>query len=182
MGLRGAGLLQDYHVAYDIIQFPATIPQTKLDGECNFWGLGMRGGVDIGWHFTENWGLYGQLTGALIYGHFDVVENTLGILPPPSVSNPETPFGLPGKTHEQFWRLRTTLQTGLGFTWETLCNQDRCRVALSLGYEFNEWFNQNQFINSYILPISGQLFSYSETHQGGDLAFQGIVFNIRADF
>ena len=145
MGLLNANINQEYHVNYDLLpNISVNVPQSKMRAKCNYWGLGVGGGTDVLWHFTPHFGIYGEFSAGILYGKFDVHRNGTSVIP--TDTNVGNPFSFHFK--KEMWRTRATMQTALGLEWETVFNRDRNRIAISLGYEFNAWFQQNQFMTS----------------------------------
>lgn len=171
-GLINANINQESHISYDLIPdlFP-NFPESKVHAKCNYWGLGVGGGADILWHFTPHFGIYGEFSLGLLYGKFNVRSNA-------ETAHRDT--GVPFSIHfkKEMWRTRATMQTALGLEWETIFNRDRNRIAISLGYEFNEWFRQNQFVvgdhntvGTTLIIKNAPLVAYYFAN--ADLAFKG---------
>ncbi|HEY5259141.1 MAG TPA: Lpg1974 family pore-forming outer membrane protein, partial [Rhabdochlamydiaceae bacterium] len=74
MGLLNANIKQNYHAYYtpDFSGLGISIPVSTMHAKCNYWGLGVRGGADLFWHFTKNFGLYGEFSAGLVYGKYNV--------------------------------------------------------------------------------------------------------------
>ncbi|HEY5259139.1 MAG TPA: Lpg1974 family pore-forming outer membrane protein [Rhabdochlamydiaceae bacterium] len=174
MGLLNANIDQKYHATYTLDPNDpifSTVPEAKMEAKCNYWGLGVRGGVDLVWHFSDHWGIYGELSAGLVYGRFNIDRNGNSSYPitdtTGQVSDPYT-----FEFKEKMWRARATIQTALGLEWETIFNRNRNRIAISAGYEFNEWFRQNQFAQSIHVP-GGDVSIVSYNFSNADLAFKG---------
>ena len=174
MGLLNANIDQKYHATYTLdpnAPIFSSVPEAKMEAKCNYWGLGVRGGADLVWHFSDHWGIYGELSAGLVYGKFNIDRNgnssytTTGAAAPVS-----TPYTFQFK--KKMWRARATIQTALGLEWETIFNRDRNRIAISAGYEFNEWFRQNQFPHSIHIP-GGDVSLVSYDFSNADLGFKG---------
>lgn len=174
VGLRGALIRQHYNAHYkgvfaDIT--PSTIP-TRFDAKNNFGGAGVRAGAQLSWHFTRDWSVIGSLAGSLLWGHFDVDEELKGIVDAaPSHQDID----------QDLSRVAPNLEASLGFQWETFFSKDRYRVAISLAYEFTEWFSQNQMTRSELIDGNGQSATHFDRIQG-DLGLQGGTLEVRFDF
>lgn len=181
MGLLNANINQKYHATYTLepnLPTFSTIPEAKMEAKCNYWGLGVRGGTDLLWHFSEHFGIYAELSAGLVYGRFNVdrdgnSESFTSSAPVPLLAAAaDTPQPFTYAFKKKIWRARATIQTALGLEWETIFNRDRNRIAISLGYEFNEWFRQNQFVHS--THVSGGALSVVHYNfSNADLAFKG---------
>lgn len=223
IGLRGAFIHQHVNAKYDSIlnitvgqlggvnatpaQFNSFSPTSKFKGENNYDGGGLRGGLDVNWNFARSFAVYGKMSGSLLYGRFEVEESfkSSGTI----VTNvPDDPLGAFALTnaydlslHDNFHRVRSTFQLALGMTWHTDFNNDKQHLFISLGYEFNKWFDQNE-LRELILPRSPNVLTSAQNildftaqrvissfsnettanRRQGDLALQGLTFGVRFDF
>ncbi len=181
LGLRGAIIDQAYNASYN----PAIGSITStLSMKNDFMGIGVRAGSDMMWHFCQNFGIYGQISGALLYGRFKVYEKFKGAFPTPSL---EGSYGVTTKLNEDFSRTRANIQAAIGFTWEEVIALGDYKLAISLGYEMSEWFDQNQMMQKMeqLFPNgSGNttLPAAFLKHQDGDLGFQGGSLKFMIDF
>jgi hypothetical protein len=181
LGLRGATIHQHYKAEYDSFFNGKT---STFKAKNKFDGIGIRAGTDLLWHFTKNWSLCGQLSGALLYGRFDVNQKVDGFLP----SDEPDPFKeiLSGMKSRDFWQPATTVQAAIGFSWEKAFKEKKQHLTLSLMYEINEWFKQNQFfvMQNTIAGNKGgdQVPILKGTSTDGDLGFQGVTLRAQFDF
>lgn len=181
LGVRGAWIKQKYHTKYDLApdQVLPNINQSKFKAHQHYWGVGARAGSNFIWHLSKNWGIYGEISGALLYGASKVKEELVGVLRLDEL----TEFAYIAQ--ETFWRTRGTLQAALGIEWEMHFNQNRSRFALSAGYEFNTWFQFNQLLkpNSDISLIDDRSdVAWRMDTNNGDLSLQGLVIRATYDF
>ena len=185
-GLRGAIIDQKYDTAYEaifLIGDPNTFTTpTSLKAENNFGGIGVRGGGDLSWHFTKQWSLTGKFSGSLFYGNFDID----GTMHHPVQINPQTGTftSQVAKFKQQLSKVIPNVEVGIGLMWETYFNQNRHHVALALGYEFSEWFSQNQLteVDAFDSSVKGIKSGTTYNHFNGDLGLQGATFTARFDF
>lgn len=172
LGLRGALIRQHYHAKYKGVFEEGTF-STSFKAENNFGGVGIRGGAQLFWHFTEDWSVIGSLAGALLYGHFDVDQELKGI-----VAGERSHKDI----DQELSRVAPNLETSLGFQWETFFCEDRYRVAISIAYEFTEWFSQNQMTRTELMDGNGQIGVTHFDRTKGDLGLQGGTLEVRFDF
>jgi len=52
-----------------------SINTVHIKGECDFWGIGPRAGVDSKWHLGSGFSIFGDVAAALLFGFFDVDHN-----------------------------------------------------------------------------------------------------------
>jgi hypothetical protein len=176
LGLRGALIKQHYDAKYDGVFLIGAVPTafpTEFKAENKFAGAGVRVGAQLAWHFTREWAVTGSLAGALLYGHFDVkqeLDDVVGAVPSDAHLN------------QELSRVAPNLEAGLGIQWETFFHCDRYRVAVSLGYEFTEWFSQNQMSRTELIDGNGQTGVTHFDKANGDLGLQGATLEVRFDF
>lgn len=77
---------------------------------------------------------------------------------------------------DTFRRLAPNAQFQLGFGWESNLAEDRFHLGIKLGYEFQYWWRQNQFLNER------QFSSFNFEHESMDLSLNGATLDIRFDF
>jgi len=177
IGLRAAWLLQDYsNKVHGLpLSFPEE-PSTIMKAHNDYRGLGLRAGFHFLYHLNQNWGLYGDISGSILWGEFHVNSKVRG---PNTFANSEleTLFSV----KREFHRVRTNLDVGAGIQWETFFNRDRMHFAFSAGYELVQWYMQNQ-LGQYVGWGSGTIGKGFNFPQIGDLGFQGLTVSARIDF
>jgi hypothetical protein len=144
-----------------------TSQDTKIKND--FWGIGPRVGAGGKWMFCRHFGLYGGVSGALLWGHFRVREVDAQTL---SVS----PFAQTFKRKLNEDRIAPTAQLDIGLSYDTIFHFKRCRhhLGLKLGYESQYWWRQNQ-IPQFESPTRFHRFSE-------DLMIHGLVAEARLTF
>lgn len=167
-GLKGALIFQRLHVLYlHAIQDPLDEQIAHND----FRGVGIKGGIDTNFYFNSQWSLFDTFAGALLFGKFHdkAALSSLDV----TVSN--LPIAvLTLKTSEN--RVVPQIQNILGLSWETNVRNDHSHLSLSVGYEFQYWWSQNQlyhFINGV---------DYLYTRHNDDLAVHGFSLDLKYDF
>jgi hypothetical protein len=179
VGIRGASILQHYEAKYRGVITPlAPDLRTHMKAENNFRGLGARAGAQLRWHFVSDWSIFGSVAGSLLCGWYDLHQKLKGAtLIPPVVL---TPFGF----KDSFTKVATNLEASLGFEWEYFFSDDDYRVAVSVAYEFSEWFSQNRMKQFNLVDngINTQVGVATVGSQNGDLGLQGATLQVRFDF
>lgn len=140
----------------------------SVRGKCNFWGIGPRAGVEGTWYFGKRFSLFGAIDGALLWGRFDT-KNKEKI---------ETPSGdIPSlRVDDDFHRLVPNAQMALGLSWASNICSDMFHLAIKLGYEFQYWWRQNQFLNEQQVQFFGL------QHESKDLSINGVTLDVCFDF
>jgi hypothetical protein len=199
-GLRGAWIYQNYKAKYlgnYTAQRDGNLGSLTFNREnsvkmrTSFEGLGIKFGSDFLFHLDRAFSLFGSLGGSAIFGYVNTktitdvsyltsdVDETTVILAP-----------LQGRGKENMQRIRTSLETQIGFEWETFWNDECNRFALSATYAFNVWFDQNHFMNSYFTALAEEDFEGWRVDAnparteivGGNLQLQGLTLKAQFDF
>lgn len=143
-GLRFAQIKQKLHTHFisTVNGSPATF---HGDSRENFWGLGPLFGVEGEWEVGSGFSLYGNISGAILFGEFDVKSNqidefTTGININDLRKSPEA--------------YQPVLDAGFGLRWKTCFCNERL-LMLQLGFEHHSYFNHNQFCNYEDLNLGG---------------------------
>lgn len=142
--------------------------------ENNFWGVGPSVGVNTMWvlgnagsNMDHRFSLFGDVAGALMYGHFDNSYN---------IKTETTSERVKGLDRNL---AATMLQAMMGLSWDTAFNRGRNHFMMKVGYEFQYWFRQNQFLA--LDSIGGSAFS-GPIRYSDDLSLQGVTAEFRFDF
>lgn len=160
-GVKGTWQDQDYTVNYltDNVAFgPRRI---RIDQD--YWGFGIRGGMNSAWHFTNMCSLFGNFAISALWSGYDVDRK-----------DSEFPLGVENidvETKNNFHTVSPVLELAFGFRFETWFYHEEYHIALDLGWEEQVWWGHNRYIT-----LS------QPQHNGGDLTFHGITFTTRFDF
>ncbi len=163
VGVRGMTLDQKYHINYKGgTVAPSDTDRVTLNND--FWGVGVRMGVNSLWGCGQGISLYGNGSASLLSGHFDVHEREKLLQADLQKMNIESTTST----------VVVDADISLGLQWDYLFSQDRYHFGVKLGWEFDVFFNQNQLFN-FASPSSFRC-------QNDDLAFQGVTLGFRLDF
>ncbi len=160
VGLQGSWINQDYHVRQTLLA-DSSIARLNLDQD--FWGIGLRAGLNTAWQFTHNFSFYGNLAAAILWGQFELDRRDRSTLNDVTTTNIHTRVS--PHTFEPI------LSLGAGFRWETWFSEGRFHISFEAGWEHQLWILQNEFIK---VP--------TETDHIGDLVLQGLTIRGRFDF
>lgn len=167
MGLRGLTIDQDIHVEYTGGTAVPAGDKDKVRNSNDFWGLGLRMGLDTLWGLGAGWGIYGNGAASLISGSFDVHEK--------EELEEADQKRLDLKADQD--SVVAIAELALGIQWDQLFSKDRYHFGVKFGWEFNVFFDQNRLVR-FINSDNPGAISTSD----GDLAFQGLTFGFRFDF
>ncbi len=149
------------------------IVQGSVNRQNDFNGIGPRVGVDLHYGFGSHLGIFSILSGALLYGNFDLKTKTF--------LSDTSNNGVPGQgpaivTLENSGKhLSPTVQILLGGDWRT-CFRQTHWFCFGAAYEVQYWWNQMRSDNS----ITQLLFV--NTPAGGDLMMHGLTLRASLDF
>jgi hypothetical protein len=162
-GIRGLWLDQDLTNQYTYHTTPQVRGHLRLDSD--FRSGGLRAGAETRFTLPYGFSFYGLASGSLLYGrlnarmHFEEDEFTTA------------------KTKDRPLTSISSLQLGLGASWDTHFCQDRCHIELHVGWEQNIWFGANQMHHFLNTLNSGDYFK-----EHSNLTLQGLVVGGRFDF
>ncbi len=193
MGLRGASIRQKYDIDYRGGTFTedALTLHDEIDLTNNFWGIGVRGGLNSMWHWSRgcggDWSFYGNLALSLVYGHFSIeeYENVEDIIGVDSI-----PHGTLDvvSTDNSFRASRAMTDLALGLRYDYDCSDSNYHIALWLGWEHHIAFSMNQWARyssiigtSHSSPTSPATYT-NYVPQDGDLTTQGWTLGFAIDF
>jgi hypothetical protein len=165
----------------------AALVAYSVSNETRSWGVGPSAGINSNWYFgcgntmgpkgavkdRPIFSIFGDVSGALMYGHFKNSHSEAGLTAAGAASNGFVPSGLNRN-------LMVPVLTGvLGLAWDICFACDKMHLGIRAGYELQYWFRQNQRFGSF--STSGYAAPpYNRTV--GDLALQGLTIDVRFDF
>ncbi|MEN9344138.1 MAG: hypothetical protein RLZZ453_925 [Chlamydiota bacterium] len=165
IGLRGGTIAQRYTVKYEGgTVAPSDTDQVKLNAD--FWGVGLRMGLNTLWGLGKGLSLYGNGSASMLSSHFNVYEKEKLIQQAFRKMNIEATTN----------NVIVEADVALGLQWDYLFSQDRYHIGLKLGWEFDVYFDQNRLFNFASSDPGSLIF------QKDDLAFQGLTIGFRFDF
>lgn len=168
------GALINQHIRFDNNPVASgVVATTKGNAKNDFAGWGLRGGLDTRWLFAKQWSIYGNLAAAAVWGKFNLVQQAH------TDFDPRTGLPFTTRMHNHLNRAVALLQLALGLRWDGYFHENRWHLGFHLGYEFNEWFDQNQLRardDGFDIGTAQQL------RNPGDLGLQGITAGARLDF
>ncbi len=137
-----------------------------INDDCEYWGIGLRGGVNSKWHLLDGWYFGGLFSGAILYGFYDI-EHREKVTP-----SPRDKIHLEDNKH----RFVPMVQWRLGIGHGRYFNQKEYYLDLGVYYEGMYWWRQNQMLRVYEYSAL-RYDNYSE-----DLTMHGLTFSGRLYF
>lgn len=152
----GGGIAYSYVVLGSTVHVQGLGNGTVYESlEQKFFGLGPRAGMDSKWHLGNDFSIYGNVTGALLFGYFRRdFTFTYSDLPSNIISS-----------NKKWHRLTPTVDFELGLVYDRYIMCDTQHFSIALGYE-----NQYYWDLSYLSGIPTGVGMY------------GVNLNLRWDF
>jgi hypothetical protein len=165
LGVRGLVIDQNYHVGYKGGTV-AAFDEDRLRMDTDFWGVGIRMGVNTLWGLGLGFGIYGNGSLSMLSGNFDIHEHEKLKRADVSIMNVKSDVD----------NVVVTADLALGLQWDYMFSKDRYHFGVKLGWEFDMFFDQGQLFN-FIGSNPGKI-----NFQKDDLSFQGLTLGFRFDF
>ena len=184
-GLKGTWQSQSFDVLYSNLsdlQTDGTHQKTfnqssignySISNKENFWGVGIRTGLNTSWQFCKNWSLFSDTALSALWGQFTVsridtgsqdVGDSANIITIKEVNITAT--NLERRIHT----LRPVMEFDIGIRWDYWFLDDDYRIRIQAAWEEQIWFDQNQFLELH------------HTNRYGCLNLQGLTVEFRLDF
>ena len=142
----------------------------ELNRKNNYWGLGIRGGLDTQWGLGCGWSIFANYSASLLYGRFsvDVKQYSINAL---GVRTTNVDVGNP-------FRLgRAITDFILGVRYDYMFCNERYHIGIQVGWEQQMFYGQNQFTRFVDDTAMGAFVANQ-----GDLTLQGYSARVRFDF
>lgn len=181
-GLKGASIQQNYHVNYELANVSNTIPGSvsfqflDIPEKNNFFGVGLRAGLGAEWDFNKYCGLFGDLSGSLVWGTFHTHQKMTETRFIQTTGTDATPRGTLVDTHSKFTQIQPEVDAALGIHGQADL-YDKYTLEANLSWEYTVWFNQNQLL----LFMDSFAFGKSRRFRG-NLTMQGLTLDVKFHF
>lgn len=164
-GLKGTW--QDQHYQVDATGFTNDVPSLSRDRHClDYWGVGIRAGLDTAWHFNRCFSLVGEIAFAGLWERFKAEEK---VDEAPLVVGAAAPLTLLN-VENNIRTIKPVIEFYLGLRWETWFCCEHYHFSIEGAWEEQWWSNQNQFIDAF------------QEARLGDLSLHGFTLKARIDF
>jgi len=159
-GFRGAWIDQDIHIWYKNGQ-----AEIEVFASNDFWGIGLRTGLESEWIIGAGWKVIGTASASLLFGRFDISQDTSG------------PLAYPYNLHHEFYEVVPNFELGLAINWGTHFCSNRYYVNMQVGYEFQYWLAQNRMMKFSTISYDSVDKTVSDY-----LSLNGFSFRLAFDF
>lgn len=164
-GLKGAWQTQKFNLNTSYVSTAITTDNTSaVNMHQNWWGVGLRTGLDTAWHFCKSFSMYGDFSLSALWGQFKNKRQDSITLAGATAAVPTANY-----RYSQA-RMVPVLELGLGLRYETFFWSDEYHFEIDAGWENQVWFDMNQFNESFYVS------------QKGNLNTQGFTLKVRLDF
>ncbi len=141
-GLKFGWIDQDYNgVVKDANIIGGAGSRGHFEMDQDFFGVGIRTGLDTVWYFAKHWGIYGDFAFSALWSDFHSKRED-------EFATPLLPKFEIAHYHRTLLTLTEVLELGLGFRYDTTFFVGDYSFYLQAGWEEQIWFNQNQFLDS----------------------------------
>ncbi len=134
--------------------------------------IGIRTGFNTSWQFTRNWNIYGNAAFNLLSAHQKTHYKV-------TFQANETDTNVIQNINFDQYTIQPVIELGMGFGYECFFFDDSYHFAVSAGWEFQYWNNNNRFGNNILENAST---AYTNFLRFGDLSIQGFDLKFRLDF
>ncbi len=158
-GLKLARMFEKVKIVEEGTIFAISPIKNHLFFQQTLSGVGIRVGVDTGWHLTPHFGLYGDFAVTTLWSNFHN-NNSSNI--------PSLDFKQCSKTSNS--TILPIIEAGLGVSYTTWFKEERYQLYAKAGWEEQVWIGYNQIDINNIANNTGNLTMQGLTAQVG-LAF-----------
>ena len=180
IGVKGTWQKQRWNTKYEDITDTETIDSTtttttglyRVRYNQKYWGVGVRGGLESCYYFTQNFGVYGEFSLATLWGQF-VVKRTDDLEQTEVTGNTTTvtPLSLVTNFQDRFHSINGVFELEIGIRYDVWYADNNYRIRFQAGWENQLWLDQGKF-RSIGAP----------TAIASNLTFQGVNARLRVDF
>jgi len=161
VGLRAAWIDQDYLLTYNSSEF-----QDIVTLKNDYWAIGLIGSYEAEYIIRKWIDFYGKGSFSLLFGKFKISQNSVmaSVLFDYQIA-------------DDFYSVQPNAELQFGLNFHKNFNNDKLRTSLKLGYEFHQWWDQNQ-----IKRIMDNDPVAVTTTTRGNLTFHGLRVSLSVDF
>lgn len=166
-GLKVSWQDEAYRLRYFILESETENLQIKrMRQDQDYWGVGIRSGLDLHFFFSRNWSFAGRLALTPMMSHFEITrEDRI------SGAAASDPFLTTYHVSDDFFTLIGVMELFLGLQFDVwLKKEHRYHFQFQAGWEEQLWWNHNQYVKRI------------EVSSHGDLMMHGLTLQARFDF
>ena len=165
-GFKGTWQDQDYTSRAEFLNAAGDVTlRNKMVQDFDYWGFGIRTGLDTAWHFSSSWSIFGNFAISALWSGFDIDRKDTQF----SAVADTTITQL--NTENNFHTILPVLELAIGLRWETWFSDDDYHFGIDAGWEEQVWWGMNRLI-----------VRQQPQRDNGDLTLQGFTLKFRFDF
>ena len=154
----------DYRIHYQV-ELSDQESHLRMKNDTDFWGIGLRSGLDTAWHINPVFSVYGDFALSALWSQYEVKRRDTR-----SDVDSNTSI-ITYDTEKDFHTLKPVLELSIGLRGEWWCSDNRYHFLVQAGWEEQLWINHNQFVKMHFAQSAH-----------GDLILQGFTLKGRFDF
>jgi hypothetical protein len=138
-----------------------------MKNNVDYWGFGVRVGMNNAWYFFRNLCLFGDFAISGLWSKFDIDRKDFVT---PNFTSAPTTILTGRNTENEVHSLKAVLELTMGLRYDIWWNEDNYHFGVQAGWEEQLWFSHNQH------------YKQLEEAAHGDLCLQGLTIKARFDF
>lgn len=158
--------------------------QNFSDNRSQFWGVGVRGGLESEWNLGCGFSIYGQTALSALYGQFKVHHHGGAV----DFESFDDSFDVHQK--DEYCSCKAIADFALGARWKQFYCADTVAVTIQLAWEQHHLWGQNRFETGVIAQnevfdtgSNSEDFTFkSPQTNNGDLCVSGFTLSAKVDF
>ncbi len=172
-GLRAGWI--DQHFSVDFGGAESGPNRTIHHGDNDFWGIGLRGGLNTDWIVGKGWNLFANFSASMLASKFEVHQNMV----------------LPGTDGDGFdlnydsYQNVPNMELAVGIAWNKYFDKNKYRIGMRFAYEFIQWWDQlnmRKFFSGNGQASTPVNVGYaSDTVSRGNLSLNGFSLRLQVD-
>ncbi len=181
ISVEGGWINRQWRIAYSNppADFDTPDAVTNFSNKANYWGIGPRAGLGGNWWLGKYFKVYGNLAASVLSGsvnknfaHFTHATTT-DIVPPSNTWSNGSVF-----------RIVPHLQVMAGLGWDTCFCCNRYRLAVSAGWEVNQFWNVPMALYPDRTNFPGTLSNpiFNRENRSHNVGLAGVNFEVKFEF
>lgn len=170
VGLRGAIITQKVKSHFSGGNW--AVPAFDNSNRNNFYGVGLRSGVNSDWRLGWGFSVYADAAFALLYGHFNIHQR--------STQDTDPDINLL-KEHSKENMDIAAMDLALGFRYDVTSSEERVHFYISLGWEQHIYWGVNRWSHRDIGDVTVNLDTRVITNND-NLTMRGITLSTGLEF
>lgn len=167
-GVRAGWIDQHFSVDYGGLESSAN--RTIHHGDNDFWGVGLRTGMNTDWIVGKGWCLFANVSASMLASKFEIHQNM----------NTPTVGGTAGDGFDlkhDYYQNVPNMELAVGISWNKYFDKNRYRFGIRAAYEFIQWWDQLNMRRFY----DGAPGYSNDVVSRGNLTLNGFSLKLQVD-